>query len=150
MCSIACIFDAISTFSQCFRHPFLLLKAIEYTNSIITLLKNGPALGSHIAQICKANTTCNICRIHVSLMSSCWSPRPPTLNRMPSFAKLPQSAEHKLQGGGVALPRGPSIKNQKSQKPEKLTQLCVSKKGPPSQTLVRPVSLLRKIRGFNN
>ena len=43
------------------------------------------------------------------MMSFCWSHRPPALNRMLSFAKLPQSADHKLQGGGVALPRGPSI-----------------------------------------
>ena len=28
-----------------------------------------PALGSHIAQICKATTACNICRIHVAMMS---------------------------------------------------------------------------------
>ena len=28
-----------------------------------------PALGSHIAQICKATTACKICRIHVAMMS---------------------------------------------------------------------------------
>ena len=31
--------------------------------------KIDPALGSHIAQICKATTACNICRIHVAMMS---------------------------------------------------------------------------------
>ena len=32
-------------------------------------LKIEPALGSHIAQICKATTACKICRIHVAMMS---------------------------------------------------------------------------------
>ena len=37
--------------------------------------KLDPALGSHIAQIFKANTACKICRIHVAMMSSSWSRR---------------------------------------------------------------------------
>ena len=55
MCSTACILHEIYIFSPCFRHDFA--------------SKVDPALGSHIAQICKATTACKICRIHVAMMS---------------------------------------------------------------------------------
>ena len=58
MCSTACILNENLVFLQCFRHDFA--------------EKWDPAPGSHTPQICKANTACKTCRIHVAMMPSSW------------------------------------------------------------------------------
>ena len=65
------------------------------------------------AHVCIANTTRKIYRVHVlTLSSSCKSP---ISYCMLPFADLQLDAEHELKGGGVALPRGPSINSRIAQ-----------------------------------
>merc|ERR1712110_130794 len=56
-------------------------------------------VGTHLAQICIANTTCKIWRMNVLMMSS--SCKSPISQCMLPFANLQLHAEHELKGGGV-------------------------------------------------